>query len=105
MASRPILVLDTSIFLQDAFSRRRKGAATQLLTLAPAVAHIVMCDEIRDEILEKFDEYLGWSKAQVLARYGPVLDAHLAEFEVSPTDPLHLVLLMSEIERILIPRC
>ena len=25
---------------------------------------------------------------------------HLAEFDVSPTDPLHLVLLMSEIERI-----
>ena len=75
MASRPILVLDTSIFLQDAFSKKRKGAASQLLALAPAVAHIVMCDEIRDEILEKFDEYLGWSKAQVLARYGPVLDA------------------------------
>ena len=75
MASRPILVLDTSIFLQDAFSKKRKGAASQLLALAPAVAHIVMCDEIRNEILEKFDEYLAWSKALVLARYGPVLDA------------------------------
>ena len=75
MASRPILVLDTSIFLQDAFSKKRKGAASQLLALAPAVAHIVMCDEIRDEILGKFDQYLAWSKAQVLARYGPVLDA------------------------------
>jgi hypothetical protein len=25
---------------------------------------------------------------------------HLAEFDISPTDPLHLVLLMSDIERI-----
>lgn len=75
MASRPIMVLDTSIFLQDGFSRTLRGAASQLLAIAPAVAHIVMCEEIRDEILEKFAEHLAWSRAQVLARYGPVLDA------------------------------
>jgi hypothetical protein len=36
-----------------------------------------MCEEIRDEIFEKVDEYLHWSRVQILARYAPVLDAAL----------------------------
>ena len=56
-------------------SRRLEGAASQLLAIAPAVSHIVMCEEILAEILEKFDQHLRWSRAQVLARYGPILDA------------------------------
>ena len=77
MTARPIVVIDTSVFLQDAFSKTRTGAASQVLTILPAVAHIVMCDEIRDEIIASFEEHLGWSKAQVLTRYGPVFSAAL----------------------------
>ncbi|MDP2350932.1 MAG: hypothetical protein Q8M74_07225, partial [Chloroflexota bacterium] len=55
MIARPIVVIDTSVFLQDAFSKTRKGAASQLLTIVPVVAHVVMCDGIRDEIIEKLE--------------------------------------------------
>ena len=77
MTARPIVVIDTSVFLQDAFSKTRRGAASQLLAIAPGVAHVVMCDDIRDEILEKFEDHLGWSRAQVLSTYGPVFRAAL----------------------------
>ncbi len=75
--ARPIVVIDTSVFLKDAFSKTRVGAASQILAILPAVAHIVMCIEIRDEIFETFEEHLGWSKTQVLAAYGPILNAAL----------------------------
>ncbi len=77
MTARPIVVIDTSVFLQDAFSKTRRGAASQLLAIVPVVAHVVMCDDIRDEIFEKLEVHLGWSRAQVLSAYGPVLRAAL----------------------------
>lgn len=57
------------------------GAASQFLAIIPAVAHIVTCDEIRDEIVEKLEQHLGWSRATAMAVYGPVFDAALS---VSP---------------------
>jgi predicted nucleic acid-binding protein len=73
--SRPILIIDTSVFVSDAFSKTGTGASSRLLAVAPAIAHLVMCDEIRSEILRTFDEVVRWNRAQVLARYGPVLEA------------------------------
>ena len=70
---RPIVVIDTSVFLKDAMSPTHTGAASQILAILPAIATIVMCDEIRQEILEKFSEILGWTEKQVLTTYGPVL--------------------------------
>ena len=72
---RPIVVIDTSVFLKDAMSPAHRGAASQILAILPAIATIVMCDEIREEILEKFSEILGWTEKQVLTTYGPVLEA------------------------------
>ena len=64
-------------------SKTRAGAASQLLAILPAIAHVVMCDEIRDEIIEKFADLVGWTEPQVLATYGPVFDAAVW---VSPVD-------------------
>jgi hypothetical protein len=72
---RPIVVIDTSVFLKDAMSPTRSGAASQILAILPAIATIVMCDEIRQEILEKSFELLGWTEKQVATTYGPVLEA------------------------------
>ena len=49
---RPILIIDTSVFVKYALSRKRSGSATQLLAIAPAITQIVMCDELREEVLE-----------------------------------------------------
>jgi len=75
MAARPVVIVDTSIFLADALSPTRRGAASQVLAILPAVAHVVLCEEIRDELATKLEEHLGWSEADMLATYGPVLDS------------------------------
>ena len=74
MAGRPIVILDTSVFIQDALSPEQKGAASQLLAIVPTVAHVVMCMEARAELLEKLSGF-GWSVEDVEARYGPIFDA------------------------------
>lgn len=75
---RPIVVIDTSVFVRHALSRTHMGAASQLLAILPVVAHIVTCDEIRDEIVEKLEEHAGWPRATTMAVYGPVFDAALS---------------------------
>lgn len=52
-ASRPILIIDTNVFVKDALSKNRAGAASQILALAPAIAYVVTCDDIVEEIVEK----------------------------------------------------
>lgn len=74
-APRPIVIIDTSVFVKDALSKNRAGAASQILALAPAIAHIVTCDDIVEETLEKIVQHAGWSRAQVLEVYGAVLAA------------------------------
>jgi predicted nucleic acid-binding protein len=83
VAARPILIIDTSVFLQDALSPSGAGSASHLLALAPAIAHVVICADIRDEIIDKLADVAGWSRAQVLERYGPILDAAVV---VTPVD-------------------
>ena len=73
MAGRPIVILDTSVFIQDALSPEQNGAASQLLAIAPTVAHVVMCMEARTELFEKLSDF-GWSVEDVEARYGPLFD-------------------------------
>lgn len=46
---RPIVVIDTSVFISDALSRTQAGAASQVLAILPAVATIIMCEAIREE--------------------------------------------------------
>jgi hypothetical protein len=77
MAARPIVIVDTSIFIADALSPTRRGAASQVLAVLPAVAHVVLCDEIVTELGAKLEEHLGWSAADMWAVYGPVLEAAL----------------------------
>ncbi len=74
MAGRPIVIIDTSVFIQDALSRDHKGAASQLLAILPAIAHIVMCNEMRDELFDKLDTF-GWTDTEIVEVYGPVLQA------------------------------
>jgi hypothetical protein len=66
---RPIVVIDTSLFLADAMSPGRSGAATQALRILPAAAHIALSDDIRRELFEKLTGDLEWTNAEVLARY------------------------------------
>ena len=72
---RPILIIDTSVFVKDALSRTRSGSATQLLAIAPAITQIVMCDELRKEVLELLERHLGWSTETARDTYGPIFDA------------------------------
>jgi hypothetical protein len=74
MAGRPIVILDTSVFIQDALSPERKGTASQLLAIVSTVAHVVMCMEARAELLEKLSGF-GWSAEDMEARYSPIFDA------------------------------
>lgn len=73
VAPRPILIIDTSVFVQDAMSKTRTGAATQILAIAPAIAHVVICNEMVDEVIAKIVQRAGWTSAQVLEVYGGVI--------------------------------
>lgn len=54
---RPLVVLDTSVFVADAYSRTRRGGASTVLALAAAgVIDVVLCEEIRAELREVFEE-------------------------------------------------
>lgn len=54
---RPLVVLDTSIFVADAYSRTQRGGASTVLALGSAgVIDIVLCEEIRAELREVFEE-------------------------------------------------
>ena len=74
---RPIVVIDTSVFISDALSTTQKGAASQVLAILPAVATIIMCEDIREELTEKLVERLGWTRRQVAETYGPIFDVAL----------------------------
>jgi hypothetical protein len=74
-APRPLLIIDTSVFLKDALSRTRSGAATQLLAIAPVVAHIVMCDELRNEVLDLLERHLAWPTVTAYKAYAPIFEA------------------------------
>ena len=63
MAGRPIIILDTSVFIQDALSPEQTGAASQLLAITPTIAHVVMCSEARAEL--RHDR----ARAPLIARY------------------------------------
>lgn len=69
--ARPIVIIDTSVFLADAVSPGRAGAATQILRVLPAVAHIALCDDIRRELFEKLTGDLGWTNAEGRAGRDP----------------------------------
>lgn len=43
---RPIVFVDTGVFLADAMSTTGAAVASQALAILPAVAHVVLCDEI-----------------------------------------------------------
>jgi predicted nucleic acid-binding protein len=83
---RPIIIIDTSVFVRDALSRTGAGASSHVLALAPAIAHIVTCDEIVDELVETIVEHARWTKAQVLETYGPVLSASIVVNPVTETE-------------------
>jgi predicted nucleic acid-binding protein len=54
---RPLVVLDTSVFVADAYSKTRQGGASTVLALAAAgVIDVVLCEEIRAELREVFEE-------------------------------------------------
>ena len=61
MRSRPIVIIDTSVFITDALSPRRAGSASQILAILPTLATIVLCAEIRDELVEKLVVKFGWT--------------------------------------------
>jgi hypothetical protein len=86
---RPIAVIDTSVFLRDALSSTRRGAASRVLAILPVVAHVVLCEDIRMELVEKVKVYLGWTDADVRAAYGPVFRAARWLLPV-PEGPHHL---------------
>lgn len=100
---RPIVVVDTSVFMKDALSRTGTAAASQALAVLPAIAHVVLCDEIRREVVEKLAEHLGWTEKQVLARYGPVFDAAVW---VTPVDEQawHLKVVQEDPDDTMLPR-
>ncbi len=69
------MIIDTSVFLKDALSRTRSGSATQLLAIAPVIAHVVMCDELRDEVLELLQRHLAWPSVIAYQAYAPIFEA------------------------------
>ena len=74
-APRPIVIIDTSVFLADAESSGHAGAASRVLRVMPSASHVVLCDGIRQELFEKLIEDRGWTSAEILEVYGVVLEA------------------------------
>jgi predicted nucleic acid-binding protein len=100
---RPIVVIDTSVFISDALSRTQAGAASQVLAILPAVATIIMCEDIREELTEKLVERFGWTKRQVMDTYGPIFDAALWLVPVEE-QPIHRKVVHGDPDDTMLPR-
>jgi predicted nucleic acid-binding protein len=87
----PIIVIDTSVFVADALSRRRSNAPTRLLVLA-ATGHfnLVLCEEIRTELIAVLPRKAGWTETDVQARFGPIFD-RASWLTPVPEEPHHRV--------------
>ncbi len=84
-------------------SKSRRGAASQVLAILPVIAHIVLCEDIRAELVEKAVELLGWTEQQVLARYGPVLDAAVW-ITPAPEQSWHSAIVSGDPDDTMLPR-
>jgi len=97
------VIIDTSVFIQDALSRTRKGAASQVLIALPTLATIVLCKDIRDELVEKLVAKFHWTERNVVDTYGPVLDAAVW---VTPVEeqPWHRKVVKDDPDDTMLPR-
>jgi hypothetical protein len=97
------VIIDTSIFISDALSPGRTGAASQVLVALPTLATIVLCEDIRDELMEKLVEKFHWTERRVLESYGPVIDAAVW---VTPVEeqPWHRKVVKGDPDDTMLPR-
>lgn len=100
---RPIVVIDTSVFISDALSKTKRGTASQVLAILPAVATIIMCEDIREELTEKLVERFSWTKRQVTDTYGPIFDAALWLVPVEE-QPIHRKVVHGDPDDTMLPR-
>jgi len=70
-----VAVIDTSVFVADALSKRRTGATTRVLRLATVgELLVVLCEEIRSELTGVLARQAGWTEADVRAHFDTVFD-------------------------------
>lgn len=86
-----VVVIDTSVFVADALSERHTGAPTGVLRLATSSdVHVVLCEEIRAELVRVMAKRTGWTDSEVQARYHTVFDRASWLVPV-PEEPHHKV--------------
>lgn len=83
---RPIVIVDTSVLIADGLSRTRGGAASKVVAIVPAVVHLVLCMQIREELVRKLVGRAGWPEAAIDERYGPLFEAALWVEPVQETE-------------------
>jgi len=70
-----VAVIDTSVFVADAMSQFHGGASSRVLDLALTERfQLVMCDQIRDELVAVLVRKLAWTVWEVQTRFGAVFD-------------------------------
>ena len=84
-----VAVIDTSVYVADALSRRQTGSPSRVLDLAlNDDFHLVLSTEILAELIGARGRHT-WSEARVMEYFGPVFDSAIWLKPV-PHEPHHL---------------
>jgi predicted nucleic acid-binding protein len=84
-----VAVIDTSVFVADALSRRQNGSPSRVIDLALRDEfHLVLCVEILGELVAVLRRQT-WPEARVMAYFGPVFD-RASWLTPVPEEPHHL---------------
>jgi predicted nucleic acid-binding protein len=90
MLAVAVVVIDTSVFVADGLSERRIGSSTGVLRHATSSdLRVVLCPEIKTEIVRVLTRRAGWTPADVHARFQDVFDRAIWLKPV-PEEPHHL---------------
>jgi hypothetical protein len=83
-------VIDTSVFVADAMSEARAASPSKVHRMVVVrELRLVLCQEIRAEIVSVLAKRAGWTAADVDTRFGPVFDRATWVTPV-PEEPHHL---------------
>lgn len=87
---RAVAVIDTSVFVADALSRRQMGAPSGVLELAlDDEFQVVLCEQIREELVRVLASRGGWTKSDIQSHFNHVF-GRASWLTPVPEEPHHL---------------
>src|ERR1035437_7797818 len=85
-----VAVIDTSVFVADAMSETRAASPSRVLRMVVVgELRLVICEEIKAELVSVLAKRAGWTPAEVQTRFGPVFD-RASWLTPVPEEPHHL---------------